>query len=316
MASFRKVNGRWRVEVYRNGKRASKTFDTKSRAVAWAHDKEQQLDDPAHYADTRHRISDLFDRYAKEVSPHKKGERWEVLRLNAFKRTALADLLVSDVSAKDISRFRDDRLKSVAPGTVNRELTLLSSVFSIALKDWEWCRTNPVRGVSRPKNPPPRDRRISQDEIDRVLLCLGYSGEVETKQQQVAVMFLIALETAMRLGEIIGISEADLKPRYAILRDTKNNDTRHVPLSTKAVELLKHAPFTVTRDTASTLFRRAVKNANIENLTFHDSRHEAITRLARKLDVLDLARMIGHRDPRSLMIYYNPTADEIADRLG
>ena len=56
--------------------------------------------------------------------------------------------------------------------------------------------------------------------------------------------------------------------------------------------------------------------AGLENLTFHDTRHEGLTRLARKLDVLDLARMVGHRDPRSLMIYYNATATEIAGRLG
>jgi len=51
-------------------------------------------------------------------------------------------------------------------------------------------------------------------------------------------------------------------------------------------------------------------------MTFHDTRHEALTRIARKLDVLDLARMVGHRDARSLMIYYNATAEEIAQRLG
>ncbi|MDC7252931.1 hypothetical protein NMY25_001792 [Wohlfahrtiimonas chitiniclastica] len=56
-------------------------------------------------------------------------------------------------------------------------------------------------------------------------------------------------------------------------------------------------------------------NAKFVDLTFYDARHEACTRLARKLEVLDLARMIGHRDPRSLMIYYNPTASEIAERL-
>ena len=72
----------------------------------------------------------------------------------------------------------------------------------------------------------------------------------------------------------------------------------------------------MTSAVASTLFRRARFAAGIHDLTFHDARHEAVSRLAQRLDVLDLARMIGHRDVRSLMVYYNPSAEELADKLG
>jgi len=124
----------------------------------------------------------------------------------------------------------------------------------------------------------------------------------------------------MRLGEVLGLSRSDVFPerRYLTIRDSKNADSRDVPLSTRAIELigkLGDPMFTLSRDTASTLFRRAVKNAGISDLHYHDSRHEAITRLARKLDVLDLARMVGHRDLRSLQVYFNATAEEIAGRL-
>ncbi len=95
------------------------------------------------------------------------------------------------------------------------------------------------------------------------------------------------------------------------------------PQSSKAITLLQELQpkksgnvFSVPQESGAIYFRKAVRLAGIENLTFHDSRHEALTRLARKLDVLDLARMVGHRDPRSLMIYYNPTPTEIAERLG
>jgi integrase len=54
----------------------------------------------------------------------------------------------------------------------------------------------------------------------------------------------------------------------------------------------------------------------LADLHFHDSRAEAIFRLSKRLDVLELARMVGHRDPRSLMLYYATTADELADKLG
>lgn len=96
-----------------------------------------------------------------------------------------------------------------------------------------------------------------------------------------------------------------------------------MPLSSKAITLLQALEpkaagkvFAVRQQSGVVYFRKAVKIAGIDNLTFHDTRHEALTRLARKLNVLDLASMVGHRDPRSLMIYYNPTPTEIAERLG
>lgn len=57
------------------------------------------------------------------------------------------------------------------------------------------------------------------------------------------------------------------------------------------------------------------EKAAVEGLSFHDSRHEAVTRLSKKLDVLALARMIGHKNIRELMTYYNETAEELAARL-
>lgn len=109
---------------------------------------------------------------------------------------------------------------------------------------------------------------------------------------------------------------------FVHLPDTKNGTKRDVALSARAVELLQKLNpaeagrvFKGNKDSSDPIFRRAVKMAGINDLTFHDSRHTAITRLARKLDVLDLARMVGHRDPRSLMTYYNATAEDIAKRL-
>lgn len=122
-------------------------------------------------------------------------------------------------------------------------------------------------------------------------------------------------------GEILGLKwkTISLDKRFLKIVDSKNSDSREVPLSSRAIELLRELEgdqvFTVTPETLSTLFRRACNDLEIEGLTFHDSRHEAVSRLARKLDVLSLAKMIGHRDVKNLMIYYNPTASELADLL-
>lgn len=93
-------------------------------------------------------------------------------------------------------------------------------------------------------------------------------------------------------------------------------------MSRRAAALLALLPrngesvFGVSDALRDALWRKARKRAEIVGLTFHDLRHEATTRLARKLDVLDLSRMTGHRDLKSLRRYYNPAAEEIADRLG
>ncbi len=274
-------------------------------------------------------LKEALEKYKLEVSPSKVGQRWEEIRLDKLiNELEFVGERMVDVGAEQIAAWRDLRLKSVATSTVRREMTLLSSVFEQARREWRWIKSNPVREVKRPKNRPPRDRRISAAEEKKILDGLGYvEGEAPTsKLQELAYAFLIALETAMRQGEILGLSpgRVNLQARYVELTHTKNGDARKVPLSSRAVDLLRvmvdaagdrQELFTLSSKSADVMFRRVRDRLKIDGLTFHDTRHEATTRLARKLDVLDLARMTGHRDPRSLMIYYNATATEVASRL-
>ena len=138
----------------------------------------------------------------------------------------------------------------------------------------------------------------------------------------------------MRAGEILSLTwdHVNLADRYVTLPRTKNGDSRQVPLSTKAANLLeklrgpgipfaKAEPvFTITSATLDVLFRRARDRAAIDlpsckTVRFHDARGEAITRLSKRLDVLELARVVGHRSLASLMFYYAKTASEIAKKL-
>ena len=144
---------------------------------------------------------------------------------------------------------------------------------------------------------------------------------VTTKSGAAAIAFLFAIETAMRAGEICGLTAPDITGRVAHLPQTKNGRKRDVPLSRRALELLAYLPvdsatvFGITSASLDALFRKTRDRASIENLTFHDSRHEAITRLAKKLNVLDLARMVGHTDLNELQTYYNESAADIAEKL-
>lgn len=139
------------------------------------------------------------------------------------------------------------------------------------------------------------------------------------KRQMAVLHFLIALETAMRSGEICSLTEETYFPdkRYAHLPQTKNGHPRDVPLSGKAMALieikLRHPPLTAQQ--VAVHFQAVKKRTDIEDLHFHDSRHEACTRLAQKVGVMELARIVGHTNPKQTMVYYNPTATELASRL-
>lgn len=226
-------------------------------------------------------------------------------------------------------RWRDDRCKQVSRSTVKREMTLLSHACEVARREWKWITVNPFTDVKKPTPPKHRERLITDAERDAILAALKHQeGATPTRvSQRIALVFLFALETAMRSGEICALQHQDIVGKVALVRDSKNGQKRRVPLSSRAVEIIEQAKkyedqylFGVSDRSRDVLFRRAVKNAGITNLTFHDSRHTATTRLARvfaekRLSVLDLARLTGHTDLKQLLIYFNATAEDLAEKL-
>ncbi|MDK6075570.1 tyrosine-type recombinase/integrase [Massilia varians] len=337
MASYAKRANGWRVQVAIQGVRESKVFSTKAEAVAWATRRETEIRaGKAAGVQTGRTVGDAFDRYEKEVSATKRGHRFELLRLAAIgswkiNGAPFRDMKLVDATSEVVGKWRDHRLNTdkVSGSTVNRELNLLSNVFTVAAREWKWISASPTTDVRRPKESEARDRLYTEDEIERICLALGFDLDDEqpitTVSQRVAVAFLFAIETAMRAGEICALVPRFVAGRVVTLPEeiTKNGTKRKVPLSKRAVELLELLPapaegatiFGITTKSLDTLFRKAKTRAGIEGATFHDSRHLAITRLAKKLHVLDLARMVGHRDLKQLQVYYNETAEEMAKLL-
>lgn len=311
----------WRHRIMVKGSRASGTFDTKAAALAWEAEQRVLLGAGKAKVVTE-TCTDAFEKYEREVSRNKPGKRWEALRLAAFSASSLGPIKIADIDETHVAAWRDQRLKTVSGGTVSREMNLLSHVFSTARKEWKWISASPTTDVARPKAKPPRDRRISPDEITAICLSLGWAHEATdvaptTKQHRIALAFLFAIETAMRAGEICSLTKSDVIGRVARLKMTKNGLPRDVALSPRALEIWGLAPegFGISTESLDALFRKGRDRAGVKGLTFHDTRHEAITRLASKLNVLDLARMVGHQDIRQLQTYYNATAEDIAGKL-
>lgn len=313
MATFSKRGKRHRAQIRRAGVCESKTFPTKTHAMQWAIRREAEID--AGHTGRGATFRMMMERYRDEVSPTKRGHAWEVKRINAMLREDFADLAIERVTTDVLGKWRDRRLKTVKGESFIRDLTVMNSAWEVARKEWKICTLNPCKDLRRPERSRHRETLISEAEQQTLLAALGWSGHIWLKKHEVALAFLLALETAMRAGEIIGIKPENIHPDYVHLPRTKNGRSRDVPLSPKAVALLKLIPegFTLTPGQLDSLFRK-YRPAGAK-YTFHDTRHTAITRLAGVLPVMDLARMVGHSDLKMLMRYYNATASDIAKRL-
>lgn len=324
MATYKKDGDLWRVQVARKGIRKSATFNTKAKAVAWATQLEADIITGKLDPESRYTFGDVLTRYASEVSPKKDGAKWEINRLNLISRDPVSKIRLSELSNTHVAEWRDRRLKDVKPASVRREWTLLSHALTIAIKEWEWVKTNPFKDVDKPTEPEPRNRRISDDEIERLLFATGYHDNFpETVTSRVGAALLFAIETAMRAGEIIGMTWGNVDPikRYVHLPKTKNGSKRDVPLSSAAIELIEQLRdfdpvFGLSSKQLDVLFRKAKERALIEDLHFHDTRREALTRLSKKFNVMELAKISGHRDLRILQsVYYAPNIEDLASKL-
>lgn len=332
MAAFIRTEFGWQAQVARRvddkSFRKAKTFKSKREAQVWAREIEVEV-----YAgtDSHATLHQVFDRYEHERSNGKKGERWEVIRLAKFGRETVSgkpvgEDVISDVTTADLVAWRDARLKKVKPASVRREMSLLKHVFVVAHEDWELIRVNPMTKVKRPPQGKRRKRRVYSDEIDALSIALDlYSLPWVSEKHITGAAFLFAIETGMRAGEILEILNRRVEGLVVHLLETKNDHARDVLLTNRALEILKavrgdrlgpnQRPFDIDADSRDSRFRAAVKKARIEDLHFHDSRHEAVTRLAKRFKILKLARVIGHKNLNELMTYYEASGANLAEEL-
>jgi len=356
----------WQAKIRKKGFPVqSKTFMYKEDAEKWIRATEHELE-TAGFVDRReaekNSLAEVLRKYRRDVTPRKKSAEIEKIKIEMILRdTALSQLKMSAISTAAVAAWRDRRLKVVSGATVNREFDVLSAVINHARREWGIHMENPIPDVKRPERARARDRRFSPLEEQYLLgaLCEGERKADGTfgegaRNPWLAPLVRLALETAMRRGELLALQweNVDLKRCAAFLPDTKNGDSRDVPLSSRAVAILKNLPYgdgkevvecddrqgAVFPTTAMALrkgFARAIERAQVnyaddcrknrrklvkgflEDIHFHDTRHEAASRMADKLsNVLELSAVTGHRDLRMLKRYYHPRAEDLAKKLG
>jgi integrase len=320
MPTYQIRNGRVRAIVRVKGfEAASDTFPNKTRAKAWALKIEAEMREGTYVAPVKQSLRSVIERYIEE----EECDRWErnrLLRLNREEKWVDFNL---HECGDALAAWIEKRRKEVKPNTVRREATIISAVFTHAMKRWRIkLKINPMRDVALPPKGKARKRRVKPSEIDAIWDYFGRSTPRLVKQH-VPFMFEFACETGIRLEELTELEweTTNEGERTVYVPPSKNGDERWALLTVRAIELLGLLPrdgdrvFPVNKGSIGTEFREACKALGIRDLHFHDSRHEACTRLSRFLSVIELARVIGHRDLNTLMVYYNPTPAELAAKL-
>lgn len=342
MATIVARGDKWQAKVRRDGyPPMSKTFARRADAEAWARQQEAEMDRGAWRDRTSADATTLYallERYLKDVVPQKRGAEAETLRIKTLMRDPIALYKLSALSPLVLADWRDRRLAAACKGaTVNRELNIISAVMNWARRELMFAVENPVSSIRRPPPSKARERRIEPEEEARLMAALeDHDGASEredgkryrrgTRNPWVKPVVQFALETAMRRGELLSLAweNIDLRRRVAFLPETKNGEARAVPLSSRAVAILEGLPrsldgrvFPITANALKLAWVRACKRAGLEDLHFHDLRHEATSRLAEKLpNVVELSAVTGHKDLRMLKRYYHPRAEELAKKLG
>jgi len=230
--------------------------------------------------------------------------------------------VLATITPLTIKEYRDERLETVKGDTVRKEMSLLSRILKLAQQEWDIYlpRGNPVDSVAMPPKGKGRDRRLQKGEEEALL------KEAKEYGGLIGDIILIALETGARRGEIVEMqwTNINFSKRTIILRDTKNSDDREVPLSTKALKVIKSQPrningrvFPIRGDSITQAFTRVCAKAKLTDLRFHDLRHEATSRFFEKgFETMEVSAITGHKDLAMLKRYTHLKAEDLAKRLG
>ncbi len=332
MASILKHKNGWRVQIRKKGVNKSAIFRTKPEAQVWANETERAIDAGTYEEIIDVPFSFIIDKYIREITIQKKGAKAETLRLKRLLDMPIADVSIIDLTEQDFENWRDERLKNVSPASVLREWNTLSNIMTVAINKWKFIKENPLKNIDKPATPKERSRRYSDEEIERLVYVSNYDFNYPptTSRSRTAAAMLFAIETAMRAGEICNATwqDIDLKKRILHIPTSKNGHSRNVPLSTLALKIINHLAlvkeegknriFKITAGTLDTTFRelKALAGLDDADLHFHDTRREALSRLSKKVEVMTLAKISGHRDIKILLnTYYAPDMAEIAKLL-
>jgi integrase len=300
----------------------SATFVRKTDARRWAEETEAAIRDGRYFAASesrRHTLAELIDRYIERVLPRTARSKRDRTQQLKWWKQELGTYTLADVTPSRISDCRDRLIKEgpggrpCGPATVNRYLAALSHALNVARKEWAWIEESPLRRVNKMREPRGRVRFLSDEERVRLLQACEESGH-----SYLLTVVVLALSTGMRRSEIMHLrwEDVDIFEERIVIQDTKNGERRAVPLTGRALNLVKVLGRVRRIDTdlifpsarrrrggggekpidLRTPWEDALEKARIENFRFHDLRHSAASYLAMNgATPTEIAEVLGHK---------------------
>ena len=305
-------SGKWAYDFWFNGKRYIRVVgESKEQAEGAMAVHRKRLLDEKHglaspIADIR--FEALAEEYFKKVSKQKRSWRRDRLTLDHLERTYRGKLL-SEITTKGIEEYKAKRLKDVSKATINREIALLSNVFTTAVS-WKHSISNPVRGVARYEEPDPVERPLAAEEEIRLL---------DAAPKHLKSILVLLTNTGLRRNELLSLrwKNVHFTTNQLLIPKTncKRKQLRMVPLNSVALETLRTLPRdheyvfynkktgTSIRD-IKTAFHAVCKKAGIKGLRLHDLRHTFATRLRDKGENLTtIMKLMGHSKYETTLRY-------------
>lgn len=342
MAAISKLpSGSWRAQVRRKGRYVSQSFVRRRDAEEWALKMERRVDRGESVSKRRpdqiNTIADLVDLHIDDMREVGKLLRRSKAYSLQKLRQDVGQLRIEQIDRESVIQFaRDRRSDGAGPVTIAMDISYLKTIMlhaaavhgvQISVEHVDLARTALARLGLAGKGSE-RDRRPTQDEIDELIAYF------ESNTRQKSPMYRIvkfAVATAMRQSEICSIEWPDIdeRRRMVTVRDRKDprnksgNDQR-VPLvdltgydawalllEQRAERPTKGRIFPYDPRSVGTAFRRACEHLGIEDLHFHDLRHEATSRLFAGLQIEQVALVTGHKDWKMLKRYTHLSPDAI-----
>ena len=323
MATIRKRRKKWQVIIRRKGcPHIVKTLHTYADANKFAQESEDKINkglfqDLSEAQQTL--LSDALKRYRDEICPTRKWGHYETLRINNLLKNKICDYSLARITSNKIAKFRNELSQTMAPSTVNKYLTMISVIYNTAKSEWDINCLNPVSKIKRMVEPEPKDERLTKEQHDKIL---EYASNSET--YWLKAIFVVALESGMRLGELLKLErkDVDLNRSIATLRETKNGSTRKIGLSPLAVQELRLLTpsidgrfFPINHDQFKNVWRRMLTRLKF-HVRFHLLRHEWASRMFENgWDISAVATQGGWKDWKVLRRYTTLSAEYLAEKF-
>ena len=319
----KRKSGKWTAEVRTHKKYISKTFIKKSNASNWAKEIEYQLD-REQYEDfsesVRITLGELITRYRDEITPTKKGAKEEKYKLNFILRNKIVKCRVLSLKTKQILEFKNDIKETRAASTVNKYIHYIYTIWETARVQWDIAlpSRNPASLVKKEKVTDKIDRILTPEEYQDLLVACSKSNLAFLPE-----IVEFAYITAMRFGEITKLETKDInfEKSTALLLDTKNGESRLVPLTDRALEIcnkfrFREKLFDINRDKFRHYFEQACFRAKVKNFRFHDLRACAITNLfLNGWSIAEVSVVSGHKTWSELKRYTRIKASDLIKKI-